>query len=359
MGLALFTLGLAVALGLSTAAAGAADRERAGRLAPGGAWQALERGAYQESLGLFERATSRRPGDAKAWIGLALSARGLQQDARAIEALEAALQTNPGLIDAHRLAGRWYGELDRADLAIPHFEAALRQAPNAVQIQSELRQARQSREQDARLSRLSRAQVVVKFEPGLDAAAASRLAEELETAAVAIQEALGYQPTVPVVAILHGRDEGARPDWAEGLFDGRLHVTMAQLHQSRTRLQAYLRHEYTHAVIHRISQGRAPTWLDEGIAQYLERPASAKPVARLVAPDEPIFLGAMQGDFAGLPQAEARRRYAESLRATTLLINAHGVMGLRRWLETLTVSKDLAQAYERVFDRPYPTLIMP
>ncbi len=352
-------LGLAAALGPATAAAGPVDRERTGRPAPGGAWQALERGEYQASIGLFERATSRRPGDAKAWIGLALSARGLQQDARAIEALEEALRADPGLIDAHRLAGRWYGERDRADLAIPHFEAALRQAPHAVQIQSELRQARASRAQDARLSRLSRAQILVKFEPRLDAAVASRLAEELETAAAAIREALGYRPTVPVVAILHDRDEGERAHWAEGLFDGRIHVTVAQLHQARVRLQAYLRHEYTHAVIHRISQGRAPTWLDEGMAQYLERPALVTPIAHPVAPEEPIFLGALQGDFAGLPQAEARRRYAESLRATTLLIDAHGVTGLRRWLETLAVSKDLAQAYERVFDRPYPTLIMP
>ena len=327
----------------------------------GKGWQSLERGQFQESARLFEEATAGNPADPMAWVGLALSVRSLQQDARAVQFLATAIRQDPAFIEAHRLLGRLYVGLDRADLAIGHFEAALRHNPNDIHVRAELHQARQAWHDDGRLSRINTTHFVVKYyEEARDSEQAGRIAAYLEEACEAVEGSFAYVPAIPVIAVLHERDERTGPTWAEGLFDGRIHVSAAQLAMPRARLPAYLMHEYAHAVIHRLSQGRAPIWLDEGLAQVLEHPDAIRQVAR-TEPDggEPILLDSLQGDFAGLARTEAERQYAESRRATVKLIQRHGLAGLKRWLETLAVSKDLAQAYERVFDRPYPMVLTP
>lgn len=356
-------VGLAVLLlvFLPVSPAWTVDRPLEGRALLVKGWQALERGHFRESASLFEGAIIGHPTDALAWVGLALSAHRLQQDARALQSLTVAIRQDPTLTEARLLLARLYVELDRPDLAIGQFEAVLRQEPHRIQVRAELRQAQQAWQEDGRLNRISTDHVVVKFEGGEPAASQARqVAGHLEDAREDLRRLMGYAPASPVIAFLHAGEDPRAPDWAEGVFDGRIHVTWAQLSMPRERLHAYLRHEYAHAVIHRLSLGRTPTWLDEGLAQYLEQPAGSRPIAhREGLQQEPIFLESLHGDFAGHPRVEAERKYAESVRATSILIHRHGLAGLKRWLETLAVSKDLAQAYERVFDRPYPRVLTP
>lgn len=354
------SLSILIVFGLGGPGAFASNRPQEGHAVLGAGWQALERGQFQEAARLFENATLGNPTDAMAWVGLALSARGLQQDAGALRSLTNAIQHDPSFTEAHRLLGRLYLDLDQPDLAIGHYEVALRQDPNDIHIRSELRQARHFLQDEGRLSRIGTAHFVVKFDEGLGREQAARVATYLEEVCEAMREAFTYVPATPLIAIVHAQDRRPVPEWVEGLFDGRIHVSTTHLEMPRPRLGAYLRHEYTHAVIHRLSQGRAPTWLDEGLAQYLERRVATKAAVR-ESKDEggPILLESLQGDFAGMPRSEAARKYADSLRATSVMVRQHGLDGLKRWLETLAVSKDLAQAYERVFDRPYPTVIAP
>jgi tetratricopeptide (TPR) repeat protein len=338
-----------------------ADRGPEGAVTLRKGWQALERGQYQESARWFEEAIVREPARAESWVGLALSERGRQRDGEAIAALSQAIHHDPGLTEAQVLLGRWHVELDRPDQAIGYFESALRQTPGDVHVQSELARARRSFEREEGLHRLATAHFVIKFGDLDDRERAALVASELEGACDALREAWSFVPGARVIAILHGAEPRPGPEWAEGLFDGRIHIFRDQLSGSPSRVRPYLRHEYAHAVIHRLSQGRAPTWLHEGLAQYLDGSdrAALPLVAGDAAADGPILLDSLEGDFVGLPRAEAERKYAESLRAALLLVQRHGLAGIRRWLEALALSKGLAQAYERVFDRPYPVVMTP
>ncbi|TKB70506.1 MAG: tetratricopeptide repeat protein [Nitrospira sp.] len=326
--------------------------------AGGQGWKALERGRYQESIRLFAEATRRHPNDPMMWVGLALSERGLQQDQRAIRSLATAIERAPQMTQAHHLLARLHAERDEPGAAIGHYEEALGQDPNNVRLQSEYRQVRGAMREEQGFSRVAGRHVVVKFAEPSDQDRGSRLAAHLEEVCDAIARELGSVPATPVVALLHSHKSASEPVWAAGIFDGRIHVTRTQLDAGGSRFQTYLRHECTHALTHRLSQGRAPTWLDEGLAQYLERPVTERSEGLPVHGEEgPILLESLRGDFVGLPRAEAERKYADSLRAVQVMIARHGLSGVRRWLEAIAVSKDLAQAYQHVFHTGYPMVV--
>jgi len=60
------------------------------------------------------------------------------------------------------------------------------------------------------------------------------------------------------------------PDWVAGFYDGKIRVPVATEGMESPGLQALLRHELAHAFLSQIGRGRAPAWLQEGLAQFLE-----------------------------------------------------------------------------------------
>lgn len=65
-------------------------------------------------------------------------------------------------------------------------------------------------------------------------------------------------------------------EWAGGVFDGTIRVPIGSLANERERLRSVLRHELMHAFVHFVSGGHAPAWLNEGLAQWIERPGEGR-----------------------------------------------------------------------------------
>src|SRR6185437_14234021 len=79
-----------------------------------------------------------------------------------------------------------------------------------------------------------------------------------------------------------------------------------------------LRHELTHSFINQAAHGRAPSWLNEGIAQLEEGRNTAEigqRLAALYAAGRQIPLSQLEGGFQDFSAAEASVAYAESLAA--------------------------------------------
>ncbi|MGB0333167.1 MAG: tetratricopeptide repeat protein, partial [Planctomycetota bacterium] len=64
-------------------------------------------------------------------------------------------------------------------------------------------------------------------------------------------------------------------DWAGGVFDGKIRVPVEDLRTELrfARVQGVLRHETAHAFTRSIGGTAVPSWLNEGVAQWLEEPA--------------------------------------------------------------------------------------
>ncbi|RJP60414.1 MAG: hypothetical protein C4541_04110 [Candidatus Auribacter fodinae] len=87
-----------------------------------------------------------------------------------------------------------------------------------------------------------------------------------------------YYPESTVVIILTEPDSffisTDVPHFAGGLYDGKIHIPVDNknlLPGGAESLEHVIFHEYTHLVVHRISEHNVPLWLNEGIAEYFSR----------------------------------------------------------------------------------------
>jgi len=139
------------------------------------------------------------------------------------------------------------------------------------------------------------------------------------------------------------------PEWAEGLFDGRLRIPIrAEVLETRRYdgLRTVLRHELVHALFALMSDSRSiPSWFDEGLAQRLSCDTAGcgafsfppKPGAFL--PKESFFT-----PYTSFDAVKAGRAYRQSLYLVQVLerTNADGETALRQLVSGVTITSDLS-----------------
>ena len=197
----------------------------------------------------------------------------------------------------------------------------------------------------------------VRCEGREDPALVWALLERLESAYREVGLKLGTFPTSRVPVLLYTDGEfpvqASVPPWAQGLFDGqiRLAVSWAALHEES--LDKTLRHEYTHAAVHVLTRGHAPTWLSEGLAVANEGRGTEREWKLARAADRLIPLNELHGSFLNLPSAHIQLAYAESAAAVDYLVSRHGARSVRALLARLGSSRDFAAAFQKTVGVPY------
>jgi len=89
-----------------------------------------------------------------------------------------------------------------------------------------------------------------------------------------IESELSYTPPDSIGVVLYTQQAFAditqAPNWVGALNDGRIHAPVQGLHEMTPDLSRVLKHELTHSFIQQKSASHAPTWLQEGLAQWME-----------------------------------------------------------------------------------------
>jgi tetratricopeptide (TPR) repeat protein len=139
------------------------------------------------------------------------------------------------------------------------------------------------------------------------------------------------------------------PDWASGLFDGKIRVTLAPDGAEPAGLAAVLAHELAHVLVRVASRGTAPAWLHEGVAQWCEgRRLPARSVSGALGDGPAGSLDALERRFRRkLDAAAARATYAEALSVVEYLLVARGDGALRCVLARLAQGRSLPEALRR------------
>ncbi len=109
-------------------------------------------------------------------------------------------------------------------------------------------------------------------------------------------------------------------DWAGGVFDGKIRVPVEDLRTELrfARVKSVLRHETAHAFTRSIGGAAVPSWLNEGVAQWLEEPArrtSGVEIARARLAAASLFpLARLNGNLVGWEdRGEVARAYDQAL----------------------------------------------
>jgi hypothetical protein len=144
---------------------------------------------------------------------------------------------------------------------------------------------------------------------------------------------LGVMPVQPIGVVLYGRASYTRANAARfsfqtvGFFDGRIHVVSAA--HPGGELRGLLVHEYTHALFKLLAGDDQPYWLNEGLAELLERGALRRPslsrgeetdLRAALATGEWLPLRRLAPSFSGLSDKQARLAYAISTAAADWLV---------------------------------------
>lgn len=118
-------------------------------------------------------------------------------------------------------------------------------------------------------------------------------------------------------------------------------------------LRRAVKHEYTHAVIHALSNGRCPGWLDEGLAQWAEgseNPALQPALRSWVATSGAVPLDILQGGFTKLDSKIVPAAYAQSLYSAYVVMNSFGFESLREYFDRLRNGEDKTAAFKESFE---------
>ena len=270
---------------------------------------ALERGELERAVELFEQCLAGASGErvfarnlAEALARLAVRDHELERPcARCVELLERAVQLAPERSDLAQLLERWRKELATESefhrVQSTHFELAYE-----------------------------------VWREGLVDQSADLLAA-LELHYVELAQIFDVRPgeraRIPVS--LYRPAEFANitglAEWAGASYDGVIRAPVAEERALGATFDELLRHELIHAFVREAGGRDVPGWLNEGLAQWLQRaPAGDLRRARGALRGQPwIELASLRGSLTSLPDtATVTRAYAQSLAFCAYLDEQHG-----------------------------------
>ena len=185
-------------------------------------------------------------------------------------------------------------------------------------------------------------------DPAVPESVARRAGEALETAYREQASFLGAQLLRPQVVVLYGGRAWfslvSVPDWVSGVYDGKIRVSVEA--DAPAALSGVLAHELAHALLRLSTRDRAPGWLHEGLAQWLEGRRIPRREIRAAAGARPAeSLAALDARFHGpLDRTAARASYAQALAIVEYLAVVRGEQALACLVAALKEGASFAEA---------------
>lgn len=292
---------------------------------------------------------------ADAWILLGSIRRETGDPAGAAEAWDQALTLAPQRTDVALGLAEMLAAVDQRDRALDVLFAVRDAGHDSDAVDALV--ARLSRELDAEWDyvRVDTDHFHVDFDAGVAAETVDFVAAALDDAWRDVSARLGVHLDERARAVLYPDADfhalTQTPDWAKGVFDGRIKIPLGGLEAGDPGLPAVLRHEYAHHVIAALARGRAPVWLNEGLAMWAEGDGDE----RLLWAEERLAgatfvpLARLQGSFARLPAGPAELAYAQSYVAVRRLADDYGPDAVVDVLRRLGAGTPFAEAFRAVY----------
>jgi len=342
--------------------AGGAQAIQAARAHLAAARFEMVKGDLERALADARAAVQYAPEDPAMLMELAYVCLRRSEFKQSLEYLERAKRYAPKNADVYKLEGWTYYGLNRPDQAAVEWKKSLA-LRNDPEVQAALDKATRDKAEEENYRENESAHFQLKYngtaEPGL----AREVLHALEGHYQQIESELNYSPPDPIGVVLYTQeafgDITRAPGWVGALNDGRIRVPVQGLTAVDSELSRILRHELTHSFIQQKTHGRAPTWIHEGVAQWMEGKRSDENAATLVevyAAGQAAPLGQLEGSWMRLPGPMATYAYAWALANVEYIVQTQGMGDIERILDRLGTGTLTEQALREVLHDNYGDL---
>lgn len=280
----------------------------------------------------------------------------------ALDPLERARRISPNSADVAKLTGWAYYGANKMDQAIREWERAERLRPDP-EVEQALEKVQRDKAEEESYREGETAHFALKYYGGAAPDLARGILRALEDDFRDLESELDYTPPEQIGVILYTEQAFAditrAPGWVGALNDGRLRIPVQGLSRVTPELARVLKHELTHSFVGQKSHNRAPTWLQEGVAQWMEGRRSTSEAGVLVdmAGRGMIpSLDAMEGSWMGLSGNSAAFAYAWALAVVESIIDSGGVSDISRLLDRVATAQSTEAAAQEVLHSNYNDL---
>jgi tetratricopeptide (TPR) repeat protein len=322
----------------------------------------LSKGDTDAAIQQYRQALVFAPANIGLLLNLAVLYLRESQFTEALGPLEHARGLAPDSPDVAKLMGWAYYGANRMNDAIEAWTRAERLKPDP-EIEQALAKAQRDKAEEESYREGETAHFDLKYYGGAAPELAQEMLRALEEDFRDLESQLDYTPTDSIPVILYTQQAFAditqAPGWVGAINDGRLRIPVQGLAHATPELAHVLKHELTHSFIGQKSHYRAPTWLQEGTAQWMEGKRSSASAGALIHAASQAQLppvGSLEGSWMGLPNNEVSLRYAWSLAVVESIIDAGGVSDLSRLVEQVASSPSTAVAIRETLHLSYDDL---
>ena len=282
---------------------------------------------------------------------------------QSLDYLEKAKRVAPESADIYKLEGWSYYGMNRPEQAVEAWKKALALRPDA-DTQAALDKALRDKAEEESYRENESAHFQLKYNGTAEPALAREVLHTLEDHFERIASELNYIPPEPIGVVLYTQqgfaDITQAPGWVGALNDGRIRVPVQGLTSVDSELSRVLKHELTHSFIQQKTRGRAPTWVQEGVAQWMEGKRSdqnAGVLVRIYDAGEAAPLGRLEGSWMGLPGDVARYAYAWALANIEYVVETQGMGDVERILDHIAEGGTTEQALRDMLHDDYGDLM--
>jgi tetratricopeptide (TPR) repeat protein len=347
----------------SRAAAGGAQAVQAARAHLAASRFEMVKGDLEGALADARAAVFYAPEDPAMLMDLAYVYLRRSEFKQSLEYLERTKRYAPKNPDVYKLEGWTYYGLNRPDQAAAEWKKslALRADP---EVQAALDKAIRDKAEEENYRENESSHFQLKYNGAAEPGLAREVLHTLEGHYQQIESELNFSPPDPIGVVLYTREGFAditrAPGWVGALNDGRIRVPVQGLTGVDSELSRVLRHELTHSFIQQKTHGRAPTWVQEGVAQWMEGRRSDESAAVLLQvydAGQAAPLGQLEGSWMRLPGPMASYAYAWALANIEYIVQTQGMGDVERILDRLATGTATEQAVREVLHDDYGDLM--
>jgi tetratricopeptide (TPR) repeat protein len=323
----------------------------------------LSRGEMERALADDRTALTYAPEEPTLLMNVAYMHLRRSEYKQSLEYLERARRVAPVNADVAKLAGWAYYGMNKMDQAVAEWKRALALRPDP-EVQEALDKAQRDKQEEQSYKENESSHFTLRYSGTAEPALAREVLRTLEVHFSAIESELSFTPSDSIGVVLYTQQAYAditrAPDWAGALNDGRIRVPVQGLSGVTPELSRVLKHELTHSFVRQKTRGHVPTWIQEGLAQWMEGKRSGDSAGMLAAvyrEGQATSLGKLEGSWMGLPSDRAGYAYEWALANIEYIVETSGMGDIQRILDRIGSGSSTEEALRAVLRSDYNDLM--